>query len=60
MLTRVPGGAAVVLLMAALVLVAEPLDAHAGGNPFGSVVCGQSVLGLVRGVGGFAGRGRQC
>ena len=58
MLTRV--AAAVVLLMAALALVAEPLDAHAGGNPFGSVVCGQSYSGLVRGVGGFAGRGRKC
>jgi len=42
MLTRVAGGAAVVLLLAARVLVAGPLDAHAGGNPFGSVVCGQS------------------
>ena len=36
MLTRVAGAAAVVLLMAALVLVAEPLDAHAG--PFKLVV----------------------
>lgn len=46
MLRRAVSGAVVVLLMAGLILATQPLAAqagsHGGGNPFGSVSCGQS------------------